>query len=246
MKEIIGLVAVRSESTRLSGKAFRMLYGKPLIEHITDKLIATKHLDGFIICTTENTSDDKIEDFCKHKGVMCHRGSVKDVMGRFLGAVEKMPSRYLVRITGDNPLTDLDNMKLSFEHLKKHDGDYSRPVGVLLGTASEVIRTESLKELNRRTLSHDLTEYMTWFFEMAPFVKKTLYEVDDKYRMPDLRLTVDYQSDLEFIESIYDHFSGDVRSLDSIVAYCRQLKEYPNVVEDKALASEIKVKILFD
>jgi spore coat polysaccharide biosynthesis protein SpsF (cytidylyltransferase family) len=189
--------------------------------------------------------DDAIEDFCKKKNVLCHRGEVKDVMGRFLGASEKMPSEYLVRITGDNPLTDFENMKLSFEYMKENNGDYSRPVGLPLGTACEIIRTDSLKELYQRTVSHDLTEYMTWFFEMAPFIKKTLYAVEEKYRLPDLRLTVDYESDLKFIDSIFRYFNGEIVSLDRIVSYCKTLKNYPKVVDDVELMTKIRKKIKF-
>jgi spore coat polysaccharide biosynthesis protein SpsF len=244
-KEIIGLVAVRTASSRLNNKAFRIVNNKPLIAVLVDRLEKTEYLDGFIVCTTTLPGDDAIEEFCNKKGVMCHRGEVENVMGRFLGAAEKMPSEYLVRITGDNPLTDFDNMKLSFEYMKANDGDYSRPVGLPLGTACEIIRSDSLKELNRRTVSHDLTEYMTWFFEMAPFVKKTLYEVEEKYRLPDLRLTVDYESDIIFIESIFKEFNGDIKSLDSIVSYCKMLDDYPKVVNDIELMEKIKSKIKF-
>ncbi|MBU1616426.1 MAG: hypothetical protein KKF06_01420, partial [Candidatus Margulisbacteria bacterium] len=166
-KEIVGLVAVRTESTRLPGKAFRPLAGKPLLEVLVDRLLATKELDDFIICATVNPSDDKVEEFCLTKKVKCYRGEVKNVLDRFLGATSLVPSEYVVRITGDNPLTDFLTMRECFDYMKANQGDYSRQMGVPLGTACEVIRTEALRELSRRTLSHDLTEYMTYFFEMA-------------------------------------------------------------------------------
>lgn len=244
-KDIIGLVAVRTESTRLSGKAFRDLNGKPLLENLVDRLMDTDYLDGFIVCTTDSPSDDTIEKFCKTKGVDCHRGEVKDVMGRFLGAAKKMPSEYVVRITGDNPLSDLVTMDLAFEYMKKNGGDYSRPDGVPLGTACEVIRTRSLEEIHDRTLSRDLTEYMTWFFEMAPFVKSILYKVEEKYYLPDLRVTVDYASDLEFLEQVFTNFNGNVPTLDQLILYCKKLGDYPRVVGDPKLADEIKSRIKF-
>ncbi|MFA6169594.1 MAG: hypothetical protein WCW67_02025 [Candidatus Margulisiibacteriota bacterium] len=243
-KEIVGLVAVRTASSRLKNKAFKLLSGKPIIEILVDRLKATPYLDGFVICTTALSGDDAIEEFCKKKGVICYRGDDKNVLGRFLGAMERMPSDYVVRITGDNPLSDFENMKLAFEYMKANNGDYSRPVGLPLGTACEVIKTSALRELSRRTLSHDLTEYMTYFFEMAPFIKNTLYEVKPEHRFPELRLTVDYESDLIFIQKIFDHF-GRVPSLKEVVAYCKTLTEYPRVVNDPVAAAEIKNQIKF-
>ncbi|MBI5698818.1 hypothetical protein HZC35_00720 [Candidatus Saganbacteria bacterium] len=244
-KEIVGLVAVRTESTRLPNKAFRLLAGKPLLEVLVDRLIAARELDAFIVCTTVSPSDDKVEDFCCKKHVKCYRGEVNNVLGRFLGAVGLEPSEYVVRITGDNPLSDLETMRECFDHMKKHQGDYSRQIGVPLGTACEVVRTEALRELGRRTLSPDLTEYMTWFFEMAPFIKNTLYEVKPEQRFPELRLTVDYEADLVFLQKIFDHF-GRVPSLSEAVAYCRTLKAYPLVKDDPQGAAEIKSKIKFN
>ncbi|MBU0630386.1 MAG: hypothetical protein KKC80_05640 [Candidatus Margulisbacteria bacterium] len=243
-KEIVGLVAVRTESTRLPGKAFRPLAGKPLLEVLVDRLLATKELDDFIICATVNPSDDKVEEFCLTKKVKCYRGEVKNVLDRFLGATSLVPSEYVVRITGDNPLTDFLTMRECFDYMKANQGDYSRQMGVPLGTACEVIRTEALRELSRRTLSHDLTEYMTYFFEMAPFIKNTLYEVKPEHRFPELRLTVDYESDLIFIQKIFDHF-GRAPSLQEVVAYCKTLTEYPRVVNDPVAAAEIKNQIKF-
>jgi len=245
MKEIVGLVAVRTESTRLPNKAFRLLNDKPLLEVLIDRLTQTKYLDDFIICTTKNPSDDKIEAFCNKKQVKCYRGDVKNVLGRFIGASASVPSEYVVRITGDNPLSDFYNMHQCFEYLKLKRADYSRPEGVPLGTACEVIRTKALHELNDKSLAPDLSEYMTYFFELAPFIKDDLYQVEDQYNFPELRLTVDYEKDLLFIQEIVKHFNGKIPALSEIIAYCRSLSYYPKVKSNPAMAEEIKNKIIF-
>ncbi|MBU0686398.1 MAG: hypothetical protein KKB81_00905 [Candidatus Margulisbacteria bacterium] len=245
MKEIVGLVAVRTESTRLPNKAFRLLNGKPLLEVLIDRLAETPYLDDFVICTTQSSADDKIENFCKEKQVKCYRGEVKNVLGRFIGASAMVPSEYVVRITGDNPLSDFYNMHQCFEYLKSKKADYSRPEGVPLGTACEVILTKALHELDDKSLAHDLSEYMTYFFELAPFIKDDLYQVEDQYNFPDLRLTVDYEKDLLFIQEIVKHFNGKIPALSEIVSYCRSLPDYPKVKSDAAMEAEIKSKIIF-
>jgi spore coat polysaccharide biosynthesis protein SpsF (cytidylyltransferase family) len=69
--------------------------------------------------------------------------------------------------------------------------------------------------------------------------------VENKYYLPDLRLTVDFEDDLKFIQSILDHFNGWFPDLDEVVSYCRSLPQYPKVKDDALTAQEIKDKIKF-
>lgn len=245
MKEIIGLIAVRMDSTRLPGKAFKMLNGKPLIEVLIERLNQTPHLDDFVVCTTKKSSDDIIEQFCLECNINVYRGAGDNVLGRFVEASATIPSEYVVRITGDNPLTDFESMNESFEYLKEHKGDYSRPIGVPGGAACEIIRTKALLEVNARTLSAELSEYMTFFFEIAPFVKKSLFKVGEDSFLPDLRLTVDYEKDLLFLNELLSHFAGRYPSLSEIIRYCRVSGDYPRYCNDNKTVSKIREKIRF-
>lgn len=246
MKEIIGLVAIRTESRRLKNKAFRRILGKPIIKILTERLKKTPYLEDFIICTTADKSDNVIEEFCRREKVKYFRGENENVLKRFVDASKILPSKYVVRITGDNPLTDFESMSDCYLHLKGKNADYSRPIGVPLGTAGEVIRTEKLYELLDRSLNPELSEYMTYFFELAPFIKSELYKIKEEIYMPDLRLTIDYESDLVFVEALIKHFNGIIPSLKEIVKYCRGLNNYPKVSTFGTRGLEIRSKIRFD
>jgi len=244
-KHIIGLVAVRTTSSRLKNKAFRLLNGKPILEVLIDRLKSKSYLDEAVICTTTLSDDDVIEELCKKRNIPCFRGENENVLKRFCDASRFYPSTYVARITGDNPLTDFECMDRCLRHLENVDCDYSRPVGLPLGTAAEVIRTEKLHELLRRSISAELSEYMTYFFEISPFIKTDLYCVSEEVFMPDLRLTIDYESDLLFIENLIKHFGGKIPTLAEIVHYCRKDTNYPKVSEDVLKANEIKSRIKF-
>jgi len=244
-KHITGLVAVRTASSRLKNKAFRLLNGKPIVEVLIDRLKGTPYIDGAVICTTTLSDDDAIEKLCKKKNIPCFRGENENVLKRFCGASRLYPSTYIARITGDNPLTDFESMSRCLCHLEVVGCDYSRPVGLPLGTAAEVMRTEKLYELLQKSISAELSEYMTYFFEVAPFIKTDLYRVSEEVFMPDLRLTIDYESDLLFIENLIKHFGGKIPTLAEIVRYCRKDANYPKVSEDVQRANEIKSRIKF-
>jgi spore coat polysaccharide biosynthesis protein SpsF len=242
MNEITGLVAVRMASKRLSRKAFRTIGGKPILEILVDRL-RTSGLDDFIVCTTTAVEDKEIELWCEERGVPCFRGDSDDVLNRFIRCVDAHPSEYIVRITGDNPFTDFLSMGEMFTKMKKNNADYARQVGVPLGTACEIVRRSVLEELHRRSRTPELSEYMTYFFEMAPFIRKYYFAVPEPIRLPQLRLTIDYESDVQFANELLMHFQGRIPSLEEIVSHCARWPEYPRVVEDVAAAEEIRKKI---
>ncbi|MBK8574360.1 MAG: hypothetical protein IPN90_01320 [Elusimicrobia bacterium] len=64
--------------------------------------------------------------------------------------------------------------------------------------------------------------------------------MSESVRMPQLRLTIDYESDLRFANELLNHFQGRVPTLKEIVSHCAQLPEYPRVKEDRAAADEIR------
>lgn len=245
MKTIIGLVAVRSGSTRLPNKAFLDLCGQPMLGVLIDRLQRTDALDDVVVCTTTAPADDRIEQFCRDRGVACFRGEVSNVLKRFTDALAVHPAQYAVRITGDNPLTDFETMKEAFAYIRSQGGDYTRQVGVPVGTACEIIRAEKLRELLRRTPSAELTEYMTYFFEMAPFIKNTLYRVGPDVTFPDLRLTIDYQADLDNVANMIRDHGNAIPPLSEIVTYFRRKPDYPRVTVNLADVETIKQQIRF-
>lgn len=242
MAEIIGLVAVRMASKRLPRKAFRTIGGRPILQILVDRL-ESSGLDDFIVCTTTAVEDNEIELWCVERGVKCFRGETEDVLKRFVRCVSKHPAEYIVRITGDNPFTDFRSMQDMFIRMKHVRADYARQAGVPLGAACEIVRSSVLEELHRRSRTPELSEYMTYFFELAPFVQKLYFEVPEHVRMPHLRLTIDYESDVRFANELLGHFHGRIPSMEEIVSYCAHLLDYPRVVEDRSAADEIRRKI---
>lgn len=245
MTGLLGLVACRTGSSRLPGKAFRELGGVPLLGRVLDRVTQGGAFAEVVVCTTTDPADDAIERYCAARGTAVHRGPVEDVLGRFLGAMESRESEYVARITGDNPLSDVPAMLAALDHLERTGGDCTRADGIPLGCAIEVARASILRELHERALAPELTEYMTWFFELAPFVRCEPWPVPDELRFPQLRLTVDLESDLAFLERVLAHFGGAFPPLPEIVAYCRTLPDAPEITCDPAAEAAIRDRITF-
>ena len=78
MKNVFGLITVRSESSRLPGKCFLPLGNKSVIETVIDRCKNSEIIP--ILCTTISTADDPLEELSKKLNIQLYRGSIKNKM----------------------------------------------------------------------------------------------------------------------------------------------------------------------
>ena len=93
-------------SSRLPGKAMKLVMGKPLLGLLLERLGCCKMLDELVVATTENVEDDAIKEHCDIHHVACFRGSEEDVLGRLLSALKWRDTTTGVLVFGDCPLLD--------------------------------------------------------------------------------------------------------------------------------------------
>ena len=99
-------IQARMNSERLPGKVMMEVGGQPLIGHQIDRLKQCTSLSEIIVATTTLGVDDRIEVFCKKKGVSVFRGSEGDVLGRVASAIDHFEVDVHVESFGDSPLVD--------------------------------------------------------------------------------------------------------------------------------------------
>src|SRR5262245_63913016 len=102
----VATVEARMTSSRLPGKVLLPAGGRPLLEILVQRLRRAPGLDGVVIATTVNTSDDAVSTLGENLGVGVFRGSEHDVLGRVCGALRASGADVCVEITGDCPLVD--------------------------------------------------------------------------------------------------------------------------------------------
>ena len=115
MNRGLALVAVRMKSIRCEGKALSDLGGRPLLARLCERIAAAKRLHGVIVCTSTHPQDGVLAESCAAHGLKVFRGDEDDVMGRFLDCLAQNPSDHIVRVTGDNPLTDPEILDVLIE-----------------------------------------------------------------------------------------------------------------------------------
>lgn len=114
----------RMSSSRLPGKSLMDLCGKPLIHRVYDACEASAW-DRYVLTTCEQT-DYPLVDYLKAQQIPHRRGSLENVLSRYMALVEEIAPTVLVRICGDAPFIKRRWIFSAIEDVET----YGRPVFV--------------------------------------------------------------------------------------------------------------------
>jgi spore coat polysaccharide biosynthesis protein SpsF len=202
------IIEARMTSRRLPGKILLPVFGRPLLELLIERLKRAQSLEGIIVATTSNPTDDIVEQLTKRIGVGCFRGSEEDVLSRVLGAAEKYHVDVIVEITGDCPLIDPEIVEKLIGIYHTNNYDYVSNVlktPYPAGMDTQIFSTAVLQKVAALTDDPVDHEHVSLYIYEHPEIF-SLYNVEidlpEKYR--NLRLTVDTQEDFELIQKIYE------------------------------------------
>ena len=194
-------------SSRLPGKSLRPLIGRTVLGLLLERLKRARKLDAIVIATSDRAIDDPIVSVAGRYGLQSVRGSEEDVLDRFQRAVFEMPAQVIVRICADNPLTDPEQVDSLVEYFQKRGCDYAysnRPeCGLPCGVGAEVISAKALRLVHEEARSAQHREHVTLYVLDHPAIFKIgVLMAPPALWYPEIRLDVDYQGDLTFLESI--------------------------------------------
>jgi len=222
-------ITARMKSKRLPLKVIRYIEGKPMIEHLIDRLKLSKIVDEIIMCTSTNPQDDILIDIAEKMRIKWFRGSDEDVLDRLFNAAKKFNIDFIVSTTADNPLVDPVYIDKIIQKFREINADYITCKKLPLGTFSYGIKVKALEKVIKLKKEKD-TEIWGRFFEEIDEFKKIELEVEDELNHPEIRLTVDEKEDLELIRKIFDNFYSHKKDfeLKEIVKY---LLDNPNLMD---------------
>ncbi len=235
----LGIIQARMGSSRLPGKVLRDLGGRTVLARVVRAARQSGVLDNLVVATTIEPADDAIEAECATIGVACHRGSVDDVLTRFLGVLDTHPSDTVLRFTADSPLLDPAVIRRAADVFAAANVDYlttSITRTLPLGLDVEVVRTRVLRAIDPLANDHHRTHVTSYIYtHPADFDVIGLTILPDRSH---LRLTLDTEDDWRLIESIIDHFGDQpvtVRELTDWLGARPELAELNVHVRQRAL-----------
>lgn len=203
----IGLVVqVRMSSSRLPGKALREIAGKPMLEYQIERLLRSTIGNNLVIATSDEESDNPLEDYCVKNKVNFFRGNLHNVALRFKNLLDQYHFDAFVRISGDSPFMDQAIVDKCVDIF--NSGKYDLVTNVLLrsfpkGISVEVIRKDTFLKAYDEFSSYGHFEHVTpYFYENNE--RFTLYNLEHYPVMGDIQLSVDTPEEFERFGAIID------------------------------------------
>lgn len=200
------IVQARMTSTRLPGKVLLPLAGQPMLARLIERLRRVQQVDGIVIATTTNSSDDPICTLCEALMVPFHRGSELDVLSRYADAATRFGAETVVRITSDCPLIDpaiVDQMVGIFRSLPVDYLSNMLPPTWPYGMSVEVLTTNALLQAHAEAREEAEREHVTPFLYWRP-ERFRLHNVPCTLNLSQHRWTVDTPEDYELVRRIFD------------------------------------------
>ena len=203
--QVLAIIQARSSSTRLPGKVLMKIEDKTMLEHVCDRVLASKLVDEVLVATTMNRLDLAIIKLCAEKGIRVYAGSENDVLDRFYQVAKIIKPANILRITADCPIVDPANIdKVIAEHLKSGADYTGNTVGKETypdGQDSEIFTFEALKKSWKEAVLASEREHVTQYIKKNDTVFK-IVGVESKVDLSEHRWTVDGQEDLDFIREV--------------------------------------------
>ena len=101
--KVVAFVQARMSSRRLPAKVLAPIAGEPMLARVLSRTCQARTVAETWVLTSEDESDEPIEKLCKERGIPCFRGSLDDVLDRFVQAAQAADPDIIVRITADCP-----------------------------------------------------------------------------------------------------------------------------------------------
>lgn len=231
---VAAFLQARMSSTRLPGKVLRPLAGAPALQRQIERVRRAPNIDRLVVVTSTEAGDDAIVALCAQLGVPCFRGSLTDVLGRFLAALDAWPCEHVVRLTGDCPLADWRVIAHVVDEHLACAADYTANTierGVPDGLDVEAVRADVLRRIGPLADQPADREHVTWYINRNPqaFRRHSVRAEPDRSR---LRWTLDTPVDYAFIGAVYDALwpTNPDFSADDIAAWQAAHPEVPGGV----------------
>ena len=232
MPKTVAIIQARMGSSRLPGKVLLDIAGKPMIEHVIERIQRAEALDAVLVATTTDEADRPIADFCVSLGIPSTRGSLHDVLDRYYQAAKAHEADIIVRITADCPLIDPDLVNQTVRLIAGQRAvnlDFacnrlpppftrSFPIGLDVEACTFAVLECAWKEAREPFQREHVMPYIYEGVTLAP-VDPSLatgtsprgFRIGQLHHEPDygsLRWTVDTLEDLAFVSQVFARFNN--------------------------------------
>ena len=234
------IIQARCGSSRLPGKVFADLCGKPLIRHVVDRLKYCTRLDRIIIATTTSPGDDRLAEWAAQNGTELFRGDENNVLNRYYSAARAAglgKGDIIVRITADDPFKEPALIDRAIGCVERGEADFAynnNPPTFPEGLDCEVFTFEALEKSETESADPYEREHVTQYMYRHPELFRGK-NISQEENLSHLRFTLDTPADYEMAAEVYGRLyeEGKLFTLSDILAL---FEKYPHI---PAINSEV-------
>ncbi len=225
-------------STRLTGKVLKKIGNKTILEHIFYRLTFLKYPVKTVLATSVEQKDDTLESFCKERGIECFRGSEKNVLERYYYCAKKYKFEHVVRLTGDNPFIDIEELNNLIELHLHIQSDYTHSRDVLpLGVGAEIFTFDAIEKSYKNGTKGNHREHVNEYITDNPLLFRIArLSVATEKRRPDIRLTVDTEEDYKKACYICENAKGEFITTQEDIALSEEYIRNNFIVQNKIIS----------
>ena len=199
MKKYFIFYTARTGSSRLDNKMWQQIAGKTVVELGLERAFGCGL--PVVVCTTFLSEDDKIAAIAKKMGANVYRGSVEDILERYLGAAKQYGAEFFIAVDGDDLFLEPSYVKEAIKDYKKNKFDAIFCEGLPLGSYGFSVKTSALEKVCQMKNEHETQGWARYFTNIKLF-KVGVIKARPEHNFTEYRLTLDYAEDLHLIKNL--------------------------------------------
>ncbi len=230
------IIQSRMSSTRLPGKMLMRINDIPLYKYVYMRCQQIKGIKNVVIATSTDESDDHFVQSAIRNGCKIYRGSLHNVLKRYISCAKEFKAENIIRVCGDSPFVDIKQIEIMLQKFIENSLDYISVIKdkCTHGLDSEIIRLSALEKSINLSDAPDCLEHVTLHIQQNPkFYRMERIPVDLDPFQGRISLTVDTADDIEICDSVatavadkigsdrYDFTSNDIFQAINTVAQLR-------------------------
>jgi spore coat polysaccharide biosynthesis protein SpsF (cytidylyltransferase family) len=211
------IVCSRADSTRLPGKPFRKIAGKPVLTHLCQRLAQTNI--PVILAIPPKEVDAYAKIATKDDGIAClYLGDEHDPLARMYAAAKDQDIDHVIRVTHDKIFVDPDLVLKALDQYLQNNLDYLYSSHFTEGSGFEIISYEALEKAAQKYKNVEFISYAI----RSVTTNSMEFDVPAEYRS-DARLLIDYPDDMQLMQTIFS-VKDDTCTLKDVIQLCDENK----------------------
>lgn len=202
------LLSVREKATRFPKKVLQDVAGLTITECLLKRLALANKVDDIILSTSTHPGDDILVQLAEKNDFSAFRGSEEDKLARYYQTALHHQLDAVVIVDGDDLLCFPEGIDCVAEELRKGESDCVYLQHLPLGAAATGLTTKALERVMSLKDENDTEVWGGYFIGSGLFNTKGITLPDTLYHHPEIRLTLDYQEDYDFLKAVFSHFNS--------------------------------------